>query len=53
MKIDWSQSSTKRGLVWVVAALIGIPMVLIGKDVSQLLILAAAVAGGLGVALNN
>jgi len=53
MKIDWSQSSTKRGLVWVVTALVGIPMVLMGKDVSQLLVLSAGIAGGLGVALND
>lgn len=53
MKIDWSQSSTKRGLVWIVTALVGIVMVLMGKDVSQLLLLAAGVAGGLGVALDD
>lgn len=53
MKIDLSQSSTKRGLVWVIAALVGIPMVIMGKDVSQLMVLAAGVAGGLGVALND
>lgn len=51
--IDLSQPSTKRGLVWVIAALIGVPMVMMGKDVSQLLVLAAGVAGGLGVMIKD
>lgn len=53
MKIDWSQSSTQRGLVWVIVALIGIPMVVMGKSVTELLILGAGVAGGLGVMIKD
>ena len=53
MNIDWSQASTKRGLIWVITALIGLPMVALGKDVSQLLVLAAGIAGGLGVVITD
>jgi len=53
MNIDWNQASTKRGIVWVVVALIGMPMVFMGKDVGQLLILGSAVAGGLGIMIKD
>ena len=51
--IDWSQPSTVRGLVWLATALIGAVMIWAGKDISQLLLLAAAIAGGLGVAVRD
>lgn len=46
---DWNESSTHRGAVWLVAAIIGFIMVWQGRDVSQLLLLAAGVSGGIGV----
>lgn len=53
MKINWSENSTKRGLVWVITAIIGVFMILLGKDISQLMILAAAVVGGMGLTQND
>ena len=51
--INWNEASTKRGAVWLVTAVIGIPMILMGKDPSPLLLLASGVAGGLGVVLSD
>ncbi len=53
MNIDWKQGSTQRGLIWIAVAVIGLPMVALGKDISQLIVLAAGIAGGLGVALKD
>lgn len=53
MKIDWSEASTKRGLIWVVTAIIGSVLIFLGKPVDQLLLLAGGVAGGLGVMLKD
>ena len=53
MKIEWSQASTKRGIIWVVTAIIGTALILLGKPVDQLLLLAGGVAGGLGVILKD
>lgn len=49
MNIVWSESSTKRGAIWVIAAIVGIIGWWTGKDVAPILLLAAGVAGGLGV----
>lgn len=46
---DWNESSTRRGVVWLVSAIIGFVMVWQGRDVSQLLLLAAGVSGGIGL----
>ena len=51
--IDWTQSSTLRGLVWAIAAIVGGIMVWQGKDVDQLLILTAGITGGLGLAVKD
>ena len=51
--IDYTQASTKRGLIWLVAAFVGLPMAIAGHDVSQLMLLAAGVAGGLGVVVKE
>jgi len=51
--IDITQPSTIRGIVWVGSAIIGVIMILLGKDISQLLLLTAAIAGGLGVAVKD
>jgi hypothetical protein len=53
IEIDLTQASTKRGLVWLVAAIIGLPMAWAGKDVSQLVALAMGIAGGLGVLVKD
>ena len=53
MKIEWSEASTKRGIIWVATALVGSVFVLMGKPVDQLLLLAGGVAGGLGVILKD
>ena len=53
MKIEWSEASTKRGLIWVVTAVVGSVFVFLGKPVDQLLLLAGGVAGGLGVILKD
>ena len=53
MNIDLKQPSTLRGLVWLATAIIGAGLVLTGQDVTQLLLLASGVAGGLGVALKD
>jgi len=53
MKIDWSESSTKRGLIWLITAIVGTVFLFIGKPIDQLLLLATGVAGGLGVILKD
>lgn len=53
MKIDWSEASTKRGLIWVITAGIGAVFIFLGKPIDQLLLLAGGVAGGLGVMLKD
>lgn len=53
MKINWSEASTKRGLIWLITAVIGLPMAYLGKDVGQLILLASGIAGGLGVILKD
>ena len=53
MTIEWSEASTKRGIIWVATALVGSVFVFMGKPVDQLLLLAGGVAGGLGVILKD
>jgi hypothetical protein len=53
MKIDWSEASTKRGLIWVITAIVGAVFLFMGKPIDQLLLLATGVAGGLGVILKD
>lgn len=52
-KIEWNEASTWRGAVWVATAVIGGIMVYSGRDISQLMVLAAGVAGGLGVLISD
>lgn len=51
--IDWAQASTKRGIVWLTVALIGLPMVWMGKDVNQLVVLGMGIAGGMGLLIKD
>jgi hypothetical protein len=53
MKIEWSEASTKRGLIWVITAIVGAVFLFIGKPIDELLLLATGVAGGLGVMLKD
>lgn len=53
IKVDWSENSTKRGIIWVIASIIGLPMVWMGKDISGLIALAMGVSGGLGVLIKD
>ena len=53
MKIEWSEASTKRGIIWVATAIVGSIFIFLGKPVDQLLLLAGGVAGGLGVILKD
>jgi len=53
MKIDWSEASTKRGLIWVITTIVGAVFLFMGKPIDQLLLLATGVAGGLGVILKD
>ena len=53
MKIEWSEASTKRGLIWVITAIVGAIFLFMGKPIDQLLLLATGVAGGLGVILKD
>lgn len=51
MKVNWNEASTKRNAVWVIASIIGVVGWWAGKDIAPLLLLAAGVAGGMGVAM--
>ena len=53
MNIVWSEASTKRGLIWILTAVIGAVFIYLGKPIDQLLLLASAVAGGLGLLLKD
>jgi len=53
INIDWSQNSTKRGAVWVVFSIFAVVGWWMGKDIAPLMMIAGAVAGGLGVALKD
>jgi hypothetical protein len=53
VKIDWSEKSTRRGCIWFVAAIIGVPMVWMGKDIDQLILLAMGIAGGMGLLIKD
>ncbi len=47
--IDFTEASSKRAIVWLLVALIGIPAWWVGKDITGLLLLAGAIVGGLGL----
>jgi hypothetical protein len=53
MKIEWSEASTKRGIIWVVTAVVGAVFIFLGKPIDQLLLLDGGVAGGLGMILKD
>ncbi len=53
IKIDFKEPSTLRGAVWVIIFFIGMVMSFTGKDVEQLLLLGAGVAGAIGVGVKD
>ena len=50
---DIKEPSTLRGIIWVATAIGGGVMVSQGKSVDQLLLLAAAITGSMGVAIKD
>jgi hypothetical protein len=44
MKIEWSEASTKRGIIWVATAIVGSVFIFLGKPIDQLLLLAGGVS---------
>jgi hypothetical protein len=52
-EIDFSQASTLRGLVWIVVSVVGLIMIAFDRDIDQLLLLGAGVAGGLGLGVKG
>jgi hypothetical protein len=53
MKINWGENSTKRGIVWIISSIVGFGMIMMGKDIQQLIILTGAVIGGMGLTQND
>lgn len=53
IKVDLSQPSTLRGLIWLVVGVVGLIMIAFNKDITTLLTLGSAIAGGLGVAISD
>jgi len=51
--IDWTQPSTLRGMVWGITAIMGVILIVMGRDPSSLIVLAMGVAGGLGIAVKD
>lgn len=51
--IDFSQSSTKRGVVWVIGSLTALVFYWYGKDPLPVIAVTGSLAGGLGVALKD
>ncbi|MDO9163560.1 MAG: hypothetical protein Q8N35_13190 [Methylococcaceae bacterium] len=51
--IDWSQNSTKRGAIWLVAGVVGLIYTWGTKDTTQLMFIASTVAGGMGVGIKD
>lgn len=51
--IHWGQASTQRGFIWVLTALVGAVLLYQDKPIDQLLLLAAAVSGGLGLMVRD
>jgi len=52
-EVDWKEKSTIRGAVWLGVFVIGSIGILLGKDISQLMLMGAGVAGGLGVGVKD
>ncbi len=51
--VDWKQRSTIRGAVWFFTALLGAVGYFMGKDISEIILLGTAIAGGLGVGVKD
>lgn len=51
--IDFKQASTKRGMIWIVTAILGYIGWWSGKDITPIILIGTTVAGGLGVAIDD
>jgi hypothetical protein len=51
MVLNWHETSTKKGAVWVMTFIIGVIMVWFDKDVTKLILLTGGVTGGMGLVL--
>lgn len=51
--IDFSENSTWRGAIWLIGGVTGLVFTWFGKDATQVMAVAASVAGGLGFALKD
>ena len=48
MIINWKETSTKKGAIWLVTFVIGVIMVWFDKDITKLILLTGGVTGGMG-----
>lgn len=53
MKINWNQSSTKRGAIWLVVGVAGLIQSWGNISIQDLMYLGATVAGGMGVVTDD
>lgn len=53
LSIATAQASTIKGFVWLTTFLAGLVLLVLGKDVTTLLILATGVVGGLGIGVKD
>jgi hypothetical protein len=51
--ININETSTKRGIVWIIASIIGVAFAWAGKDPAQVMLIAGGVVGGLGLLPDN
>jgi hypothetical protein len=47
--MNFNETSTKRGVVWIIASIVGVAFAWAGKDPSQVMVIAGGVVGGLGL----
>lgn len=47
--IDWSQASTKRGLIWMIGSVTSLVFYWYGKDPLPVIAVTGSLAGGLGL----
>ncbi len=44
--INWNRASVRHGVIWAASAVVAVPMIWVGKDISQLLLFAGAASAG-------
>lgn len=53
LKINWKQRSTIRGAIWLVGGMIALVFLWFDRDSTGVMAIAASIAGGVGVALED